>query len=281
MSTSSGPPGSSRSGAAPFPALPVPPYDVVVVGAGRVGSSFARALERAGHRVLAELRSTDDPSPIAEADVVVIAVPDDALPQAVAMVARLGRSGAVVTHACGLSGVGALADCGELVAAIHPAMPIPERDMPLDCVTFGVTCAEPMREWCDAFVRDLGGRSLHISDEQRPRYHAALGMASHFSVALAGDAAEILGEHETLVPLLRAAVDNVARLGPDHALTGPIVRGDAGTVRGHLNALPQHLVEPYVVNARRVLARLRAAGRLDPDAGARIEAVLDEAVMRA
>ena len=137
--------------------------------------------------------------------------------------------------------------------------------MPLDGATFGVTCPEPLRAWCDAFVADLGGTALHITDDERPLYHAALVMASNFSVALGRRRRRAARRTRDPRPLLRAAVENVARLGPDQALTGPIVRGDAGTVRAHLAALPTHLIEPYVVNARRVLARAAAAGRLEPE----------------
>ena len=78
--------------------FPLSPFDVAVVGAGRVGGSFARALAAAGHNVIAMLRRDDDPSPIARADVVVIAVPDDALIEAAGVVARVGRSGAAVVQ---------------------------------------------------------------------------------------------------------------------------------------------------------------------------------------
>jgi len=259
--------------------LPAPPFDIVVLGAGRVGTSYARALERAGHRILAELGRGDDPSPITKADVVIVSVPDSTLREAAGMVARLGRSGAVIVHTCGLEGIEPLSDCGPLVAAIHPAMPVAERGQRLDGVTFGVTCPEQLRQWCTAFVSDLGGRAQFIGEHDRPLYHAAFVMASNFAVALAGDAAEILGDHEILEPLLRATVDNIARLGPDDALTGPVVRGDATTVRAHLRALPPHLVEVYVVCARRALERAVASGRLDQGGVAAITAALDEAVV--
>jgi len=259
---------------------PTPPFDVAVVGAGRVGGSFARALRASGHTVIAELRRDDDPSPIARADVVVIAVPDDALVEAAGVVARIGRSGAAVVHTCGIHGLGPLHDCGPFVAAIHPAVPVASSEQPLDGVIFGVTCPDEMREWVSSFVRDLGGSPLFVPEEERVRYHAALSMASNFAVAIAGDSAELLGGYETLIPLLRATVENVARLGPDQALTGPIVRGDAGTVTAHLRALPPQLLEAYVANARRTLARAVASGRLDAAAAARVADALEEAMVR-
>lgn len=258
---------------------PQAPFDVVVLGAGRVGTSYARALESAGHTIVAELHRNDDPSPIATASVVVVAVPDSALKEAAGFVARLAHPGTVVLHTCGLEGLAPLDDCGPLIAAIHPASPVARPGQPLEGITFGVTCPDDLRDWCDGFVRDLGGVARFVTEEERPRYHAALSMASNFAVALAGDAADILGGHDALVPLLRATVENIASLGPDDALTGPVVRGDAGTVRAHLRALPAHLIEVYVVCARRALARATASGRLDAVNAKAIEDALAEAMI--
>jgi predicted short-subunit dehydrogenase-like oxidoreductase (DUF2520 family) len=251
-----------------------------VVGPGRVGGSFAAALERAGHRVVARVGRADDPSAIEQANVVVIAVPDDALHEAAGVVARLARPGTVVIHTCGLQGLPPLADCGPLVAAIHPAAAIASGAQSLDGVLFGVTCADELREWCAALVRDLGGVPSFITDRERVLYHAALVMASNHTVALAADAAELLGGHEFLAPLLRSTIENIAARGPADALTGPVVRGDAGTIRAHLDALPPELVESYVANARRALALAVSSGRLSAEAAARVREALEEAMVR-
>lgn len=263
-----------------IPALPARPWRVAILGNGRVGGAYARALEAAGHQVVARLRRGEDPSAIADATVVVIAVPDDSLSEAAATVERLGRSGQLVMHTAGLTGLEPLASCGSLVAAIHPAVAVATAEQTFDGVTFGVTCSDDMREWCASFVADLGGVPLFLTAQQRPLYHAALVMASNFAVSLAGDSADLLGGVDPLVPLLRATVENIARLGADDALTGPIVRGDVGTVRAHLDALPQHLLEVYVANARRALARAVASGRLDAARAQGLTDVLDTAMVR-
>jgi len=279
LTASSRPTTQSGAGSEPL-TPPSSPFAVAVLGAGRVGGSFAKALAAAGHDVVAELRRGDDPSPVARADVVVIAVPDDTLTDAANIVAHIRRAGAAVVHTCGIHGVAPLTGCGPFVAAIHPAVPVASPEQPFTGVIFGVTAPEEMRAWCASFVNDLGGAPLFVPEQERVRYHAALSVASNFAVALAGDSADLLGGYETLVPLLRATVENVARLGPDAALTGPIVRGDAGTVAAHLRDLPAHLLEAYVANARRTLARAVASGRLDRSAAARVADVLEEAMVR-
>ncbi len=272
-------------------------FEVAVVGAGRVGCSIGRALAAKGHRIVAA--STASPSsagrvrdalgdvPLTSpgdaalgADVVVIAVPDDALASVAAVVANGLRPGAAVIHTSGLHGVAPLRPCGPRIAAIHPAQAIPTPKADLSGVWFGVTCDAPMSEFSGWFVAQLGGIPLPIAEDQRPLYHAALVMASNFAVAIAGDAEDLLPDRRVLGPLLRQTVDNVIQMGADAALTGPIVRGDAGTVRAHLAALPSHLLESYVANARRAVARAVGSGRLDVAGAAAVAAVLDEVMVR-
>ncbi len=280
--------------------LPGTPLDVAIVGAGRVGCSLGRAIAAAGHRVVAasvanpgsaqrvldalgHVPLADPEDAVLEANVVTCAVPDDALAAVAERVARGLRSGAVVIHTSGISGTGALRRCGPNVAAIHPAHTIPEPTTDLAGVYFGVTAPDHMREWTAWFVGELGGVAVEIPEEGRVLYHAALAIASNFTVALAGDAAELLGDPAMIAPLLAQTVDNIERLGADRALTGPVVRGDAGTVRKHLAALtsraPQ-LLESYAANARRALDRAVRSGRLDPAQAQAVRDALEEALVR-
>jgi predicted short-subunit dehydrogenase-like oxidoreductase (DUF2520 family) len=280
--------------------LPSAPLDVAIVGAGRVGCSIGRALLARDHRVVAaSVASADsarrvlgalghvaivDPEDAAlAASVVVIAVPDDAVEATARRVARGKRDGAVVIHTSGIHGAGVLASCGPDVAAIHPAQTIPEPSTDLAGVYFGVTAPEHTRAWAAWFVTELGGIAIDVAEEQRALYHAALSIASNFTVALAADAADLLGDPDALAPLLRQTVENVVRLGGDAALTGPVVRGDAGTVRAHIAALtagaPQ-LLEAYAANARRALDRAVKAGRLDAAQAKAVSEALEEAMVR-
>lgn len=293
-------PSRPSPGGASSSELPGTPLDVAIVGAGRVGCSIGRALLDAGHRVVAATVSSPASArrvldalgqvPLVNpedaglsATVVVLAVPDDVLDATVERVIAGLRPGAVVVHTSGISGVGVLEPCGPNVAAIHPAQTIPEPTTDLNGVFFGVTAPEHMRAWAQWFVGELGGTAVDVPEDERVLYHAALAMASNFTVAISGDAADLLSDPAMLGPLLSQTIGNVARLGADEALTGPIVRGDAGTVRKHLEALASkapHLLEAYVANARRALDRALKSGRLDPAKARGVAEALEEALVR-
>jgi predicted short-subunit dehydrogenase-like oxidoreductase (DUF2520 family) len=108
-----------------------------------------------------------------------------------------------------------------------------------------------------------------IAEGDRPLYHAALAHGANHLVTLVNDAADLLraagvaDPATVLGPLLRAALDNALRLG-DAALTGPVSRGDAGTVAQHLDRLPAEFLDTYLALARRTADRAVATGRLGP-----------------
>ncbi len=117
---------------------------------------------------------------------------------------------------------------------------------------FAVSGDGPGVEWAEQIVKLLEGQVLRIRPDARPLYHAAAVMASNYAGLI--DAAQSLlataaGEDgdsalRALAPLVRTAVENIFERGPVAALTGPIERGDAGTVRLHLEALasaPRHI----------------------------------------
>lgn len=287
--------------AAPRPAR----LAVGVIGTGRVGSVLGAALARAGHRVvaatavsLASARRAERLLPgvalrpahqvVAAADLVLLAVPDDVLGRLVAGLADTGtwRPGQFVVHTSGAHGIGVLEPAtraGGLPLALHPAMTFagrPEDLARLSGVTFGVTAVEPLRPVAEALVVEMGGEPVWIAEAARPLYHAALVVGANHLVTLVNDAADLLRRAGVerpaamLGPLLGAALDNALRSG-DAALTGPVSRGDAGTVAGHLRTLTAHAPESvaaYVAMARLTADRALASGRLKP---AEAEALLD------
>ncbi|GAA0815338.1 Rossmann-like and DUF2520 domain-containing protein [Spirilliplanes yamanashiensis] len=237
------------------------PLRVAVLGAGRVGSALGAALAAAGHHVVAASGRAGRAAVLAaEADLLLIAVPDDALDAVVADLAP--RAGRAVAHTSGAHG---LKDGVGL--ALHPAMTFtgtPADVARLRGIRWGVTARDRDRDLAARLVADLGGVPEWIADEARPLYHAALAHGANHLVTLVNDAADALraagvGDPAAVLrPLLTAALDNVLAVG-DRALTGPVARGDAGTVARHLAALPADLTPAYRALARRTAER---AGRI-------------------
>jgi predicted short-subunit dehydrogenase-like oxidoreductase (DUF2520 family) len=273
---------------------------VGVVGAGRVGTALAAALRRSGHRIVAvsavsaaSLRRVGDILPgtpvrppqdvVAAADLVLLTVPDDALAALVSGLAATGTelAGRLVMHASGRHGLAVLEPAtrrGALPLALHPVMTFTGRPDDVDRlagVSFGVTAPEPLRPVAEVLVMEMGGEPVFIAESDRALYHAALAGAANHLVTQVVQAADLLsaagvGEPSRMLgPLLGAALDNALRLG-DAALTGPVARGDADTVAGHLAALraaaPQAL-PAYLALARLTADRALASGMLRaPDA---------------
>jgi len=262
---------------------------VGVVSAGRVGAVLGAAWSAAGHHVIATsgvsrastrraaqllpgaaLRTPDEV--VARADLALLAVPDDVLPGLVRGLAAAGsfRTGQIVVHTSGAHGVAVLdpaAHAGVLPLALHPVMTFTGRaeDVArLAGCSVGVTAAD--REdaaWSvgEALVVEMGAEPVRVAEQVRPLYHAALAHGANHLVTLVRDCVQTLeragiGPAERVIaPLLSAALDNALRHG-DRALTGPVSRGDAETVRTHLREL--HHVDPGLAGTYRVLARRTA-----------------------
>ena len=290
------------------------PFRVGVVGAGRVGAALAAALASAGHEIVAAAGESDashrriaellpgtpneKPSSVARScDLLLLTVPDDMLPNVVAVLSASGaiRPGQYVVHTSGRHGLAVLEDAravGARPVAMHPAMTFTGTAVDLGrlpgCV-FGLTAGPGERAFAEGLVADLGGRAMWVPEEMRTLYHAGLAHGANHLVTLVTQAMELLaaaGADDpagTLRPLLTAALDNALDEG-DAALTGPIVRGDVNTVRAHLADItanaPQTLAS-YVAMARASLDRVVTDGRLLPIRAEKMRQVLDAAVEQA
>ena len=285
---------------------------VGVVSAGRVGAVLGAALARAGHTVVAasgvsdaSVRRAEDLLPgvpllppdevVARADLVLLALPDDALAGMARGLAAAGalRPGQIVVHTCGAHGtavLGPAAEHGALPLALHPVMTFTGRAEDLERVAtccFGVTAADADETaWSvgEALVVEMGAEPVRVPEAARPLYHTALAHGANHLVTLVAEAADLLGRagvenpERMLGPLLSAALDNALRHG-DRALTGPVARGDAGTVRTHLRVLAEHapdMLPAYRVLAGRTASRAERAGLLRPDLAPDVTAALEE-----
>ena len=293
---------SGARGIPPSSADPAPArLSVGIVSAGRVGTALGEALERVGHVVFGCAAVSEESKervrtrlpdsqilPVDEvarrAELLILAVPDNELASIAAGLAATGvvARGKLVVHTSGANGIGILAPLaaqGAIPLAIHPAMTFtggPEDTDRLAAACFGITAADEIGyAVAQALVLELGGEPVHVAEENRALYHAALAHGSNHLVTLVADAVDALrvaldgpgfpgidsepeAAQRVLGPLVRAALDNALRHGQS-ALTGPVARGDVAAVQKHLDVLSD--VDPAIAAGYRALS-LRSAQRI-------------------
>jgi predicted short-subunit dehydrogenase-like oxidoreductase (DUF2520 family) len=243
---------------------------LVIVGPGRAGGAIAIAATRAGHEIAGVLSrsagtewtdlSWDEPLP--DADIVLIAVRDDAIADVSNRIApNVGRVG-VVAHVSGFTPVVVLhhlQDRGVAVGGFHPLQTLPDAETGADALadSFVGIDGDPLAvDMLTHLASTLGMRHFALTDAARPAYHAAAAAAANFvvtSLAVSADLYESAGIDPAVSrPLVERVVANVFDKGPVASLTGPIARGDIETVVGHLEAA--HEVSEYVGRQFRLLA---------------------------
>lgn len=210
-----------------------------LIGLGRAGGSLRTCLTDLGWEC-AEVygRSSDVSKAALDVDVCIIATPDRAIEEIAAQI----EPGAVVLHLSGALGLDVLAP--HRCAGLHPLVSLADADSgaaQLRHAWFAIA-GDPIAE---EMATQLSGRHFEIADEHRATYHAAAAVASNHLVALLGQveriAASIDVPFDVFLPLISGTVDNVARMGPAAALTGPAARGDHETIARHRVALSQYL----------------------------------------
>ena len=289
-----------------YPAVvvtPPPRLRVGVIGSGRVGAVLGAALRRTGHPIVACSARSDLSRVRAEAllpgvpilpmaqvaadcDLLLLAVPDDRLPDVVADVAGHVHAGQIVMHVSGRYGIDVLAPLGgTLPIAAHPVMTFTGTSLDLDRLEdcpFGVTAPDVVRPIAEALVVEMGGDPVWVEEGARTTYHAALAHGANHLVTLVAQTLDLLAAAgvedpaRLARPLLTAALDNTLREG-DAVLTGPVARGDAATVRAHVRELEyadSGVREAYLLLARVTLDRALAAGLLTAEAAEPIAELL-------
>lgn len=293
---------------------------VGVVGAGRVGAVLGSALRAAGHPVVAVSAVSDEsreraetllpgvpvldiPEVVRRAELVLLAVPDDALAPLVGGLAATGawQAGQIVVHTAGRYGTDVLGPAraaGAIPLAIHPAMTFTGTSLDLarlEGCPFAVTAPAAVLPIGQALVVEVGGEPVVVDEDARGLYHAGLAHGANHLVVLVAQASAALAAAgvddpgRLLRPLLDAALDGALRAqsrqggpGAIGALTGPVRRGDAGTVAEHIGVLSGlasltgavDVVEGYRALARAATTRAVAAGLLDEVAAQRLLDVL-------
>jgi predicted short-subunit dehydrogenase-like oxidoreductase (DUF2520 family) len=283
--------------------------DIALVGAGRVGTALAVLLSRAGHRIsgasgreasrerlrrfLPGVPFTTADEAARGADAVILGVPDDAIPSVAGELAETGafQERQAVIHLSGsapLAGLDPARAAGALVLALHPLQTFPDVESGIERLPGSAVAVTAWEEEAavlgEGLARHAGARPFRIAEERKALYHAAAVFCSNYLVTVEGLAEDVFRAAglkdpvEAFGPLARATLDNVLRAGPAEALTGPVARGDVGTVRRNLEALARHVphaVPAYVALAAAALSMAERSGRLSEDGRTEIREVLD------
>jgi predicted short-subunit dehydrogenase-like oxidoreductase (DUF2520 family) len=274
-----------------------------IVGTGRVAQAFGRLMTTAGITPVAVAGRTPDHARRAAAfispgvttaavrdvpslaDHVLIAVADSAIGQVAEELASAGMRHGIALHTSGAQGpqaLDALAVQGVSCGVVHPLQTVADPDrgvIALRGASFGIGGDAAAVDWAAQLVTVAGGTALRIREKGFASYHAGAVMASNAVIAAVDAAVTLLGSAgidprtalQALRPLCLTSAQNAFEMGPEAALTGPVQRGDAETVRAHMAALrgcPQPVADLYRASAHVLVDIARRRGLSVTSAGA-------------
>ena len=244
-----------------------------IIGTGMVGTAIGFLLKKAGYQIV----SICDKSPAAlkralpysggkaflnprdilqNADCILIATPDDTISCACKEIAHSPYlKGKFVFHMSGAGGLDLLEtakEAGASVASIHPLQSFSSIDHAIKNIPgsyFGVTADKKSLSMAKSIVHNLKGIPIIISPDQKTLYHAAACFASNYLVSLLNVVESVyksIGIKEknakkAYLPLVYGSLKNIEKEGSISSLTGPIARGDFGTVKKHLTEINESL----------------------------------------
>jgi predicted short-subunit dehydrogenase-like oxidoreductase (DUF2520 family) len=291
-------------------AAPGEPPVIGIVGAGPVGTALGVALTRAGwpvhavasrdqrrrerFRELVGVRSVfvDTQALIEEVELIILAIPDDALAPLAGSVRMYG--GQAMIHTSGALGADVLLPAmaaGTQIGSFHPLVAFAEVERAVDALRGATVAIEGDEQLLDLLGRmagAVGATPVRLAPGSKTAYHAAAVLAAGGFVALLDAIAELarvagLDEHGALTiygPLIEGTLGNARALGIRRALTGPITRGDVGTLEAHLAALRTHapgVLDLYRAAAEREIDLAMERGALTPAAAEALRAALASA----
>ncbi len=268
---------------------------LAIVGRGRAAAALVPRWQAAGYPIVDQRTRADGPiALLAAADVVIVAVSDGAIEEvARALAARPSAADELWLHLSGSRAAAILRVMGadgvsrpRGVGGLHPLVALSGPDAALDGAVAGVEGDADAVVVAEALARAAGLAPVRLDPAGKAAYHAAaVTVAGHatalFAQALTLMAAAGIGADDArraLQPLLRSAAENLAGGPPERVSTGPIVRGDVGTIAAHL-AAADALAAPHVAATYRLLARTQlalVAERLAPATRAALVKLLDD-----
>lgn len=276
---------------------------VSLIGAGAVASSLGVALAKAGYVIDAVVSSwrheagrlaiqlgapvaSDTLADLPQSAAVFICVPDDVIAIVADDLARLEAdwNGRLVAHTSGsrpASLMRGLDERGAMVASFHPLQAFPHDGSikGFDGIYIGIEGADEAVEAASTIARMIDSIPVRVPTDQKMRYHLAAAVASNFLATLMALVNELLGADgrarepgalgaHVFVPLVHETLSNIRDSSPESALTGPIARGDAGTVRFHIESLRsgnKHLVPVYTALATETVRVAVRGGHISAD----------------
>jgi predicted short-subunit dehydrogenase-like oxidoreductase (DUF2520 family) len=290
---------------------PGEPPIIGIVGAGAVGTALGVALKRAGwpiHAVASRdaarrerfkslvdvTRAFVDPTALVEeVEIIIVAVPDDAIAEVASGIRMYG--GQAMVHTSGVLGPEVLAPAmaaGTQIGSFHPLVAFADTERAVAAL-HGATVAIEGDDQLAALLAEMaeavGAVPVRLAPGAKAAYHAAAVLAAGGFVALLDAIAELgrvagLDESGSLSiygPLIEQTLGNARALGIRAALTGPMTRGDQGTLEAHLATLREHapgVLDLYVAAAEREIALAEARGALTPEAARNLRSSLATAV---
>ncbi len=284
------------------------------IGAGIVGTALAIGLSARGYPVVAvssrtrtsadqlakeicpsrpDLSVSNNQAVADAAELVFITTPDAAIPLVASEVRW--HKGQSVVHCSGADSTETLEPArkmGAKVGAFHPLQTFASVKQAIDNLpgsTFAIEAEEPLLSTLKDMAAALNGRCIELKASDKVIYHAAAVITSNYLVTLVKLATDlwqtfgIPAEEATkaLMPLLKGTINNIENVGIPGCLTGPIARGDAGTVKKHLKALDK--VDPAVLSTYRELGRQTipvalAKGKINKQQASELEEILKEPI---
>lgn len=282
---------------------------VGIIGAGTVGIALAARLNTRGYRVRAVYsRSLSSAQKLAvavgecqvfhnsqdvadNADLVFLTTPDNAIGEVASTVKW--HTGQSVVHCSGADSTDILQparEAGAHVGSFHPLQTFAGIQQAIENIpgsTFAIEAEEPLFAILKEMATALGGYWIELKAEEKVAYHAAAAIACNYLVTLVKSATDLWqsfgadAEQATraLMPLLKGTLHNIETVGIPQCLTGPIARGDTGTVRKHLAALQKvtpGLIPSYCELGLQTIPVAVAKGRITQQQADEIKDMLEE-----
>jgi predicted short-subunit dehydrogenase-like oxidoreductase (DUF2520 family) len=285
-----------------------------IVGAGAVGTALGVALSRAGwpiHAVASRdegrrqrftslvegARPFVEPQALVEeVELIILAVPDDVIPAMASGIRMYG--GQAMIHTSGALGAEVLAPAmaaGTQIGAFHPLVAFADTERAIAALhgaTVAIEGDDQLATLLSSMAERLGATAVRLAPGSKAAYHAAAVLAAGGFIALLDAIVElgaVAGLDETgslaiYAPLIEGTLGNARALGVRAALTGPMTRGDIGTLDAHLAALAAHaphVLDLYAAAARREIHLAQERGSLAPETASAMTATIVAALARA